>query len=83
MHKRFLSSIGRRPSRVPPKGFLHEPRIAANQQEGQESEKAIPDGDSPEASVSRGVVSFISTANKGSRHTNVFKETILRVRWPK
>lgn len=83
MHKRFLSSIGRRPSRIPPEGFPHERSIAANQQKGQESEKAIPDGDSPEASVSRGVVSFVSTVNKDSRHSNVVKETVLRVWRPK
>lgn len=83
MHKRFLSSFGRRPSRVPPKGFPASARIAANQHEGQESEKAIPDGDSPEASVARGVVSFVAAVNEGSRHANVYKETILRVWRPK
>lgn len=73
MHKRFLSSIGRRPSRLTLPGFSCEPRIAANRQQGQESEKAIPDGDSPEASVSRGVVSFVSIVNEGSRHANISK----------
>lgn len=46
---------------------------------GQESEKAIPDGDTPEASVSRGVVSFAMTVNPGARFTKAIKETILRV----
>lgn len=80
MHKRFLSSIGRRSSKIPLKGFSHEPRTAAKVQQGQESEKAIPDGDSPEASVSRGVVSDAGTTKGDSRHPNVVKETILRVR---
>ncbi len=79
MHKRFLSSIGRRPSRFPPKDFSQVSKTAANQQEGQESEKAIPDGDSPEASVSRGVVSLVNTVNGDSHHANVVQETVLRV----
>ncbi len=58
---------------------LQESRMAANQQEGQESEKAIPDGDSQEASVSRGVVSLIKTVDGDSHHANVVKETVLRV----
>lgn len=83
MHKRFLSSIGRRPSRVPPKNFPHEARISANQEEGQESEKSIPNGDSPEASVSRGVVSFAGIMNEISQPADAFKEIILRVWRPK
>ena len=53
--------------------------MAANQQQGQESEKAIPDGDSPEASVSRGVVSHASNVNGGPRHADRVVETILRI----
>ena len=68
---------------VPPKSPSHEPRIAANQQEGQESEQSIPNGDSPEASVSRGVVSSVGTINEISRHADAFKATILRVWRPK
>lgn len=83
MHKRFLSSIGRRPSRFPSKSFPQKPRIAANRQEGQESEKATADGDSPEASVSRGVVSSSSTVVEGPPRANFFIETVLRVRGPK
>ena len=79
MHKRFLSSIGRRSSRFPLKDIWQEPSAAANHQEGQESEKAIPDGDTPEASVSRGVVSLSMRVNRGARYTKVIKETILRV----
>lgn len=51
MHKRFLSSIGRRPS--------------------QESEKAIPDGDSPEASVSRGVRLFCESGGPNNQGEEV------------
>ena len=53
--------------------------MAANQQQGQESEKSIPDGDSPEASVSRGVVSLVNWIDGSSRHADFIKETILRV----
>ena len=79
MHKRFLSSIGRRSSRFPLKDISQKPSAAANHLQGQESEKAIPDGDTPEASVSRGVVSFSMMVNRGARNTKVIKETILRV----
>ena len=79
MHKRFLSSIGRRSSTFPSNDISQEPSAAANHQEGQESEKAIPDGDTPEASVARGVVSFAMTVNRGARYTKAIKETILRV----
>ncbi|CAD6575727.1 MAG: hypothetical protein ASARMPREDX12_007461 [Alectoria sarmentosa] len=51
MHKRFLSSIGRRPSH--------------------ESEKAIPDGDSPEASVSRGVRLFCESGGPNNQGEEV------------
>lgn len=51
MHKRFLSSIGRRPS--------------------QESEKAIPEGDSPEASVSRGVRLFCESGGPNNQGEEV------------
>ena len=64
----------------PLKDLPQEPRIDINEQEGQESDKAIPDGDSPEASVSRGVVSSIYTVNGGAHHAKVVKEAILRVR---
>lgn len=51
MHRRFLNSIGRRPS--------------------QESEKAIPDGDSPEASVSRGVRLFCESGGPNNQGEEV------------
>ena len=79
MHKRFLSSIGRRSSTFPVKDISQKPSAAANHYEGQESEKAIPDGDTPEASVSRGVVSLSMAVHRDARYTKVIKETILRV----
>ena len=45
-------------------------------QEGQESEKVIPDGDSPEASLSRGVVSAIGALDRDLRHTNFFSKRL-------
>ena len=79
MHKRFLSTIGRRPSKVPLQGFSQKPSTSVNHQEGQKSEKAVPDGDSPEASVSRGVVSSTKRSGRGFRHVNAIKEIVLRV----
>ncbi len=85
MHRRLWGSISRRPSKHSfVDQFLDWYELVANRYTGQNGkERAIPNGDSPEANVARGVVSIHNCPDAlNVSNADTSTEAVLRIRRP-